>query len=121
MKKLLLIFLTALSLSSFGQQLAEVTIHRTWTNRKDISVIPGMSGQWILGDDTARYFKPPVGKVIRMKWTAEEVTATLVLKETIDNVSAVYRLPNGDVIPNTGANILTASWSHFSTSVDPFP
>jgi len=57
MKKLLLIFLTALSLSSFGQglQLAEVT--KVW-HRKNVVVKDGMTYKYITyqNSDTARYY-----------------------------------------------------------------
>lgn len=60
-------------------QLAEVQIIREWSAKKDINVVPGQSVEWMLEDDTARYFHPPAGKRIRARMTFLDTSDTTIV------------------------------------------
>lgn len=78
MKKfLILIFGALVALPAISQtKLAEVEIIKEWKARKTVNATPGKTYQYILGDDTSRYYVPPAGKRVRAKITFEEVTTT---------------------------------------------
>src|SRR5688572_27816028 len=60
-----IIILILLSVTAYGQEFADVTVHKIWKNRKDITPVHGQKYSWPLGDDTARYFHPTPGKRMR--------------------------------------------------------
>jgi len=71
---------------SYGQgQLADITINKIWTNKKDINAQAGMSYTYTLGDDTARYFHAPAGVTIRATVTFTASSAPPTLKEIIND------------------------------------
>lgn len=95
------------------------TVHRLWKARKDVQATPGKSYSWKIPGDTAYYFQPVEGKVIKATVTFIEESTTPsepVLKLTDDDLVATYSTPN------LGTNVYTATgWNHFSSLVSPNP
>lgn len=86
---LIIIVIVAVAFTcSYGQPFAEIrlrqhqfndkiittvdSIYQFWNNRSNINATPGSNYQYILGDDTLRFFKAPAGKKIVAKITFEE-------------------------------------------------
>lgn len=81
--KILLLLL--ISFTAYSQnQVMLVEVSKTWPNRADIEATPGKTYSYVLGDDSARYFIPPAGKIVRAIIKFEEVGTAPSTTEKID-------------------------------------
>jgi hypothetical protein len=103
MKKVILLIIGAMvAITTMSQtKLAEVEIIREWNSRIDVELSPGDTYEWILGDDTARYFKPVGGVPLRARLVVENAETppppppNIVYKDTIDDRDARVKYSAG--------------------------
>ena len=91
MKTLILLLI---SFTSYSQVML-VEVQKVWSNRADIEATPGTTYVYELGDDTARYFVAPPGKVVKATITFTEVTGTSPTPRVVDATSNTVTFSSG--------------------------
>lgn len=101
MKTLLFILISFTAYSQNQVMLVEVS--KVWGTRADIEATPGTTYTFQLGDDTARYFIPPSGKVVKATITFTEVTGGSPTPRIVDATPATVEFSQGWTTGNTTA------------------